>query len=406
MKKILMITVAALLCLGFAMPAMAKVHVGGIVFLDAYYHRWDAEGALGWAGVPGTDDWQQLEIEIPDITRLYGKWTNDDGNVGMHIELGLGNANGAEVQNNSVRLRYAYAWWQITPMFKLTVGQQDQVYSPLLPQQMLGEESGWLHVVGLGFGNIGQGRDPMIRLDIKFNDWIGLAFGMSDPRDGNPAGTYLGGNEENVWPQWSVAIPIHAGPVQIIPSAMWQKQKWDEASANISADSGYMTSVYSLSVAGAFGPFSFAAEGAFGQNWGDMSALLGVTGSEVLLTWNVPFGLYGAMYDNNFNLVDSDNAAFWVQAGFKVGPATIYAVYGWQEEDVYFAVGGQEGEVEFERQMYGISVPIAVAKTFIIRPEFFVYDWDQIDFPSWAGPGADVPLGKEYIGGIQFQIVF
>ena len=96
----------------------------------------------------------------------------------------------------------------------------------------------------------------------------------------------------------------------------------------------------------------------------------------------------------------------WIDLGLKVGPATIHAVYGYQEMDAFCWNGPNfEGEIEYERQMYGISVPIAVAKTFIIRPEVFFYDWGEIDIPTWGGIN-DIPLGDEIIGGIQFQIVF
>jgi hypothetical protein len=52
--------------------------------------------------------------------------------------------------------------------------------------------------------------------------------------------------------------------------------------------------------------------------------------------------------------------------------------------------------------MYGISVPIPVAKVFIIRPELMFYDLDEWDRENLV----DIDRGKYMIFGVQFQIVF
>ena len=63
MKKNLIITAAAILSLCLAMPATAKVHIGGLVALDCYYHRVNPDyNPYGFGIAPGSDDWQQLEI--------------------------------------------------------------------------------------------------------------------------------------------------------------------------------------------------------------------------------------------------------------------------------------------------------------------------------------------------------
>ena len=37
----------------------------------------------------GDDPYQVTTIQVPNITRLYARWTNED-NVGMYIEFGIG----------------------------------------------------------------------------------------------------------------------------------------------------------------------------------------------------------------------------------------------------------------------------------------------------------------------------
>jgi hypothetical protein len=87
MKKLFIIGIAALLLVAFTVPAMAKVKMGGIIFTDFYYLDRDRENSQAWG--TGNDPYQVTAIQVPNITRLYGRWTNED-NVGMYIELGVG----------------------------------------------------------------------------------------------------------------------------------------------------------------------------------------------------------------------------------------------------------------------------------------------------------------------------
>jgi hypothetical protein len=94
-----------------------------------------------------------------------------------------------------------------------------------------------------------------------------------------------------------------------------------------------------------------------------------------------------------------------------VGPATIHAIYGYQETEVFLGWWSplwpdDHGEMTCRHQMYGISVPIHFAEIFIIRPELFVYDWGDVDIPDRIPGAQDIPLGKEIVGGIQFLVEF
>ena len=187
MKKNFTIIFLVFCCFLFVLPAHAKVHVGGAAILDGYYHRFDSDGATNVIGL-GTDDWQQLEIEVPTDTNLHGLWVNDDGNVGMYIELELGGPNGA----TGVGLSDAHGWWQITPMFKLVTGFTDGSFATLDPAQVLGCESG--HSAGEGFGNLDDGTNPQIRLETRFNDIASVLVSVMDNRAGNPNFTFGAGN--------------------------------------------------------------------------------------------------------------------------------------------------------------------------------------------------------------------
>jgi hypothetical protein len=384
MRKSFVIFAALVLGIVYSVPASAKVHVGGIVFMDAYMHDADKDHVTNapTTFTSGTDDWQQTELEIPDITRLFGKWTNDAGDVGMHIELGLGNPNASQVQSNSVRLRLAYGWWMFSPGTKLVVGQTHNFMSPLNASQLLGWESGGLHLHGRGFGNIHSGRQPLVGLDMKFGDAYGLKVALVEPRNAADI-SYPGaaGNEETTIPRLDAVLSMKFGSFAIYPSISYVKVEFEETAG---ADNSYAITCYSLGIKYASGPFTASGEYNFGQNWRSSTYLI--------IVWEA-----GPQMNGN-TIEDTDNYGYWVDLAYKTGAATIHAIYGSQGSESW----STQGDVERERTMYGISVPISVAETFIIRPEYMIYDWGQIKTPG----AADTKLGEETIAGVQFQIKF
>ncbi len=382
MRKLLVVFTAFALVLAFGIPAMAKVHMGGIIFMDAYMH--DVDKDASWLK-PGTNDWEQTEFEVPDITRLYGKWSNDAGDVGMHIELGLGGPNSVQNEADSVRLRHAYGWWKFSPNMKLIAGQTQAFVAPLNPPQLLGEESGGLHVVGLGFGNFDAYRHPLVGLDMNLGEALGLKLALVEPRDagadlGHPAGV---GNDETTTPRFDAALTIKFGPLTLIPSLSYAEAEFDETGA---VESSYDVTAYSLGAKFATGPFSLSGEYSMGVNWGSSTNLL-------LGIWDP-----GPQMNGN-SIEDTDHYAYWIAGGYKFGKATLNVYYGSQGSEAY---AGGAGDDERARDMYGANLPIVVGKTFIIRPEYTVYDWGEVD---WAG-GGTTELGEETIAGVQFQIVF
>lgn len=128
MKKGFLLGVLAASFLGLASPGMAKVKIGGIVFTDFYYL--DRNKANAQFSGAGNDPYTVTTIQVPDITRLNVTWTNED-NVGMYIELGLGQEEGDIDlnQSNGVNLRHAYGWWQVTPGFRLMAGKSTTPFS-------------------------------------------------------------------------------------------------------------------------------------------------------------------------------------------------------------------------------------------------------------------------------------
>jgi len=62
----------------------------------------------------GNATFTNTAIQIPNITRFNVKWTNED-NVGMFIQLGVGQISGGTSPSTSdgVTLRHAYGWWDL-----------------------------------------------------------------------------------------------------------------------------------------------------------------------------------------------------------------------------------------------------------------------------------------------------
>ena len=169
MKKLFVIGMAALLLVAFTMPVMAKVKIGGMIFTDFYYLNRDEQNAHrgGYTG-----SLTGIAIQLPNITRLYARRTNED-NVGMYIELGIGQPAGSVRDqtlggDGTVSIRHAYGYWDITPAFQILAGHSTTPFSQLAPSQMLGTRSGTANVIGFGYGEYYSGRFAQLRGTFRF----------------------------------------------------------------------------------------------------------------------------------------------------------------------------------------------------------------------------------------------
>jgi hypothetical protein len=383
MKKLCVLGFAALLLVAFAVPAMAEVKVGGIIFTDFYYLSEDKHTSGAGHSVGRT------AIQVPNITRLYARWTNED-NVGMYIEFGIGETTGSVLDSNDdgVGLRHAYGWWDITPMFQLMAGKSTTPFSPLTPNQLLGTRSGHLNIIGVGYGEFYSGRFAQVRGTFHFNKNVRLAIALVDPHGKMPGQASLApyGTADTKIPRIDVGLPIYVGNFKIYPGLMWQQRKLDDYSTAYSDDS-ITTWAGSLGVSAAFGPLSIQAEGNYGQNWGNTRGLVGVS----------PAAIHSAATLVGTKIDDTKTLAWWVDVGFKFGVATPHLMYG------YMGSSGDKNPMDYESQMYGLSVPIDVAKGFRIRPEVMWYSNGNNNKDS---AGVKSNNGGYSIYGVQFQITF
>ena len=422
MKKFFIVAIVALVCLGLTMPAVAKVKVGGRIVQDILYYsandsRVRSSQTFAGGGVPAfpvvaanpDSSFSSVDFRLPfPLNRLNVAYSNDDNTIRGFIELrgGTGVDNMDAKAATSVFV-WNYAWidWVLSPNDYLRFGRQTQSFSIRAPSQFMGFNRG--HIVGQQFGNLngGSSRDGA-RWFHKFNDTVDLVIGLYDPRtDGaepiklfSPA--VIGGAtatvlEENVLPRLDVAVPLNFGSFKVWPSFTYLQQKFDQAAPGTEDT----IDVWGISVAAQFatGPLTFDAEITVGENLGVPS----YAGAAIALPvgWNANASA-GA---GNDSINDAKVTSWWLDVGWKVGPATIHGIVGalgMKREDDPTAAGSN---ADITRWMYGISVPIAIAKGFTIRPELMGYD---LDTGATIGNTTEVDFGKEYLVGVQFQLVF
>jgi len=417
MKKLFVIGMAVLLLVAFTMPAMAKVKIGGIIFTDFYYLDRDTQNST-FRGM-GPDSFNNTSIQLPSITRLYMRWTNED-NVGMYIEFGLGQDGGNTLygkqygaaatyshihQDSDSMLRHAYGWWDVNPMFKIMAGKSTTPFSPLNPSQLLGTRSGSVNIIGVGYGDFYSGRFVQVRGTFKFGKVARLEIALVDANGtlvGGDYGPWLGREGVDYQtntkiPRIDIGLPIYAGPVSIYPSFIYQHRTVDRIGAlNSGIDNDVDTFIGSLGAKAGFGPFGIAVEGQYGSNWGNSRGLAGVS---------MPALMSEAFLNTATNKVeDADTYSVWVDLSYKFGPITPHFIYGQMKTKTKAMNATATGVVDQEAksQMYGFSVPIDLAKGFRLRPEVMWYDEGDLKTDG----SASTDLGKYAIYGVQFQITF
>jgi hypothetical protein len=415
MKKVLTIACAALLLVAFTAPAMAKTTIGGILFTDFYYYNQSEERVAGGvnksnpaAVAAANQSWSQTIIEVPDISRLRIRWTNED-NVGMYYETGVMGSNSAANGN----MRHFYGWWDINPSFRLLVGHTTTPFSPLNPSQLVGTRAGStmaggdLHIIGIGFGEFYSGRDAQVRVEWKYpNDMGRLAIALVEGH--GPAVAPTGGIEDSVIPRIDIGSPLYFKNFKLYPSLFYEKVSFDTNVAGV--DDSY--DIWGLSLGGTFGigPVNFAAEVQYGKNWANTNARTGgVSSSEarqtVLFVDTTGDGV-------NDSYEDATCWGWWVDISFKFAMATPHIIVGNATTDNDGGISTVDSN-EVSTWMYGISCPIGLAKGFSIRPEIMYYDHDSgakardrgTDFDG-DGIQDEIDFGNTLVVGVQFQVTF
>jgi len=400
MKKIFIILTALLLLVVFTMPAIAKLKIGGIIFTDFYYLDRDKENSYWWWSGNGDTSYGSTTLQLPNISRFYAKWTNED-NVGMYVELGLGQDGGRlrNSRSDGVLLRKAYGWWDISSDLQIMAGKSTTPFSPLNPSQLLGTRSGTYNIIGVGYGDFYSGRLIQVRGTYKFNKNIHLALALVDPNGrADVIGSYGPWYGWDGWsyqsttrvPRVDIALPITFGNFNIYPSVLYQSRTVDILRPRYAGHEDTLVSyVGSLGFKTGYGLFGISAEMNYGKNWANTRGLIGVSPSAELAM---------ATMQEDGRINDAETYSFWIDLSYEFGPVTPHLIYGQMATKNKF----WGDDIKAKSQMYGVSCPIQLAKGFSIRPEVMFYDDGDIKI---AGE-KDISTGKYAIYGLQFQITF
>jgi len=425
MKKMFTMFCMSMLIVGYALPTMADVKIGGIIFTDAFYEFRDKENS-------GTiDDIADFSIKVPNITRLYGKWSSDDKYVGMLIEFGI---DGNGVGKRNVVTRHAYGWWQVNPILKITAGQTVTGFSPLNPQQLLGTNGQNLNVVGGGFGDVYAGRVPQVKFTLTPNESFQVDVAFSDPdiasagfadvidTDIKGADGYLAdpeggitytynpwGSKDSSLPRIDISAIIKAGPLTLYPGMMYAKKTFAlKNDAYDGADDSITTYIMTMAAKVNFGPVCLTGEFNIGQNWGNQD-LVAIGLEHLRGNSELDKKYYGAaLAIGDDKIEDTEMYGGWVDAGITVGPAQIHAIMGVQNYANDMDPDETDDDFKQTVTMFGFSIPVKVAKNFKIRPEIMFYDlgkrenFTKDDNDKYK----DQERGSYVIAGTQFQITF
>jgi len=200
--------------------------------------------------------------------------------------------------------------------------------------------------------------------------------------------------------------------VSVYPGLLYNKKTWDDVAAG--QDDTITTSLYSLGVKYATGPFGVAAEYTAGKNPGNADLLTnGIYMGYGPAGGGVPVAGFGACFDmaavvdSTGKVSDTDFSGYWVDFSYKFGYNTIHAIYGQQhiENDsvpFLFAAPGTNLQMENTRTVMTFNVWIPLSKHMIVIPEVNFWDYGDRQIQGQD----DVELGKANIYGISWLFIF
>lgn len=413
MKKLLILAIAVTLCFAVAMPASAKVTVGGMVSIGySYYDQDDANNAGGFVNgttvdVNGnaqtaTDGTQQTIFSlIRPLNQITVRYASDDNNIRGFIQI-RGASEGASQTAGGELMVWNYGWidWQITPNFYLRFGRMTQTAYMAAPGNVTG--SAWTRQDNNGYRSPhGPSSIDGVKAYVKFNDMIRMELAAYNADD-DSAENFNSGNEQSTWPRFDLAIPISVAGWKFEPYGSWLRQNYD----NVTAGEADKLDVWGVgvNVNGGYGPIVFAGAVSWGANWGAGNVSIGSPANHIAAARQ------GTAYDSNGDgifegISDADQWGWFAEAGVKFGPGRVMIVYGQlnMENDQDPALINDD--VKQDLAFYGIYAPISIAKGFTMTPEVMWYDQDG-DAKNGVNNPNTIDRGTELVVGVRVDLKF
>jgi len=362
MKKLFVLSIAALLLVAFSIPAMAATKT---VTFYGNVRMWtaitkDSKEATA-TGYSDTDTWWGMDTAN---SRFGAKFKQ--GDISANVEIR---------PNNGSYYRQWWGAWNFGPG-TILIGQ---TWSPLF---LAGATSNSMDRYGLSgsYGDMwGSLRQPMIELTVPFSMGKFVLALVSPNTTTNTVG---GTDQDTTLPKIETSLAFKLAPVSI--NLFFAYNKYDDVN---STDTEYDISsyIYGGKVSASFGPFSAAGllwQGQNTKNYGLVGDALAYSGA-----WYNP---------TKDEIVDADVKGYFAEVGFKANQMlTVQVGYGYTDCERY-------QKEEDAQAMYYVRAPIQVAKGFTISPEIGKYDLKDKKNSS----GTKTDKGKETYYGVYWQINF
>jgi len=445
MKKLLFGMVAVFCCLAFVAPAIAKVTMGGMITMDAYWTKDSKEQAAAKAVTSATapavfdgaatnyksESYTYINMDRA-LTRFNMRYDSDDKLIIAFIETRYGLENSRNAANI---LDFYYAWIDYRPggeNLHFRFGAQPETFAVMAPGAAGGIGYDTNSTLLVNFGNLHSSSVTGAKLYARFAPMIRMELFVAD--NGSTAASdvyWVSANREfagtasdpaiaerGTIPRFDLSFPIEIGKFVIEPSGTWIRKSYEYVSA-VNDDNFDIWGTALCAKAG-FGPFTISGEITYGQNLGNANytgagnkppvSTLGGGVNGAPAAFGRRFAAT-ARVDNNGNFTDTEYLGWWVQAEFDFGPFAIQAAYGQEKnknDDLGTATAAQAGVasageiLDTTRKGYALRFPIKVTKEFTIAPNVMYFDFDD----SAMSYGRSYDLGTEWVAGVSFSLVF
>jgi hypothetical protein len=385
MKKFIILVLAGIFCLAFALPATAaEVKIGGSVCFEMYSYYEDE--ARRYAEVTGGGLPQGVVNPVADDRKtklgVYGygsgltaSWTNDEGTLGASMGWYYGYENTAlwsDDANDGVGVdwRSHYFWWKPMPDVKLWFGRIGQVAFVGGPP----DHGGQLDISGTaGYGDVPSWSRAGIKAYITINEMVELDIGMYDPDDNDDGRQELvvptnvpgmaSANEQNTIPRFDIALPIKYGNISVRPSGSWMIQEFDQVVPGSDDDFTIWAAVLHASYT--YGPITLAGEYVTAENLsdGNYGGSPGPNAQQYV----------DAAGNNRFS--DSEQDYWWLSAKWKINPKMDLAVwYGETSSENTDDPTNANDNWDISTSQFGVEFQYFITPAFKIHPSYILLD--------------------------------
>jgi len=334
MKKIAISLLALTLAVFLAAPAMAEFNPYASVRLGTFWQNVDPNEV-------GVDDDSDLVMPLGNFSRFGAKFQT--GDISGHVELGLkGDA-------EAVYHRLLYGKWDFGGG-TLLVGQDYNPYTQISAQiapRAVGGNLTDLENYFIGYGALWDSRQPQIRLNMENGFYASL---IQPEAEVDPAV-----DTDVTLPKICVGYKFDLEGVSLNPGFAYNTVEYEIDALDWSEDiDSYLLYVNGKTALGA-ADLKFSLH--YGQNLGDFGL------------WNRGDTAYAHVDLATGDVEDSDCYGGYIQAAFKLDPATITIGYGYVQAENDLA-----GDDADEQSSYFINAKYPIADTFFVVPEFSMYD--------------------------------